>query len=61
LKERRDNKKNDSDKGVSKKINNRSKGSSGLPREQQWRPKKINPTTLPEIAEVPKEKEQEIS
>jgi hypothetical protein len=54
-------KKNDSDKGDSKKTSNKSKGPNGMPKEQQWRPKKNDSMTLPEITEAPKEKEQEIS
>jgi hypothetical protein len=54
-----DNKKDDSDKGDSKKTNNQNKGPIQPPKEQQWRPKKRDPVTLPEIAEAPKEKEQE--
>jgi hypothetical protein len=60
LKKERVNKKNDSDKGANKRTSEKSKGPSGLPKEQQWRPKKNDPMTLPEIAEAPKEKEQEI-
>jgi hypothetical protein len=54
-----DNKKNYSKKGDSKKANNQNKGYNELPKEQQWRPKKRDAVTLPEIAEAPKEKEQE--
>jgi hypothetical protein len=61
LKKERDNKKNDSDKGDNKKTNNKNKGPNGMPKEQQWRPKKNDSMTLPEITEAPKEKEQEIS
>ena len=53
------NKKNDSDRGDSKKSN-QNKGSSELPKKQQWRPKQDTSATLPAISEVPREKGKEI-
>jgi hypothetical protein len=51
-------KKNDSGKGDSNKSN-QYKGSSELPKKQNWRPKKKDSTPLTVITEAPKEKEQE--
>ena len=52
-------KKNDSDKGDDNKSN-RNKGSSEMPRKQQWIPSQGTSATLPARSEAPKEKEQEI-